>query len=131
MNGLPPVTGENADLARLVFGAYQARCDKPVGVEHGKKGDGTPYEEVFGMINPCRFGDQCEGHACYCNHPDGPRKCRKSWYYGGEERDQDCEYYEPNPHWQEAESGDYYEGRTRTLAHMREQGLVEDREEAE
>lgn len=24
---------------------------------------------------PCRFGNIVEGHACYCHHPHGPRKC--------------------------------------------------------
>jgi len=28
---------------------------------------------------------------------DGPRKCRRTWYTGGEVRDQDCEGYEANP----------------------------------
>ena len=48
---------------------------------------------------PCRFGNLVEGHAVYChNHTwvDAPRKCRRTWYTGGQTRDEDCPGYEPN-----------------------------------
>ena len=25
--------------------------------------------------SPCKFGNIVNGHACYCHHPDGLRKC--------------------------------------------------------
>lgn len=49
---------------------------------------------------PCKFGNRCEGHAVYCHNAEwknAPRKCRRSWYTGGMEKDQDCEGYQPNP----------------------------------
>jgi len=48
---------------------------------------------------PCKFGHLIEGHAVYCHNDtweDAPRKCRRTWYTGGEERDEDCEGYEKN-----------------------------------
>ena len=46
---------------------------------------------------PCRFGNRVEGHAVYC-HNDAwlysPRKCRRTWYTGGEVRDEDCPGFE-------------------------------------
>lgn len=48
---------------------------------------------------PCAYGHRVDGHAVYC-HNDwwlyAPRKCRRSWYTGGETRDEDCEGYRPN-----------------------------------
>lgn len=49
---------------------------------------------------PCKFGHRVENHAVYCHNDkwaDAPRKCRRTWYTGGEVRDEDCEGYEPNP----------------------------------
>lgn len=48
---------------------------------------------------PCKFGHRVEGHAVYCHHDEwvsGPRKCRRSWYTGGEVRDEDCPGFAPN-----------------------------------
>lgn len=47
----------------------------------------------------CKFGNLVEGHSVYCHseNPDAPRKCRRTWYTGGEDKDEDCPYYEPNP----------------------------------
>jgi hypothetical protein len=106
---------DNFDLTRLFLGAYQSREEKPVRVEDG---------EVFGQVNPCRYGEQCGWHACYCNHAKGPRKCRRSWYTGGKEPDAACEHYEANPYWRERET--FEAGRKATIAWLREQGLVED-----
>lgn len=49
---------------------------------------------------PCRFGNLVEGHAVYCHNDawvDSPRKCRRTWYTGGEVRDEDCPGFETNP----------------------------------
>lgn len=48
---------------------------------------------------PCAYGQRVDGHAVYCtNHEweDAPRKCRRTWYTGGEVRDEDCEGFAPN-----------------------------------
>jgi hypothetical protein len=110
--------GKDIDIARAALGAYEGLDEQPVVVRDG---------EVFGMVNPCRFGDQCGTHACYCNHEDGPRKCRCSWFTGGGTPDSECELFEPNPYWQE--QGDYYESRDATVAVMDEKGLVRHEEE--
>ena len=110
------------DIARMAFGAYQSCQDKPVRVEVDPQ---TGKDNLFGMINPCRFGDQCEWHACYCNNEESEyRKCHYSWFTGGSTSDRYCEYYEPNPYWQEV--GDFYESRRATLAYMKGLGLVEE-----
>ena len=47
---------------------------------------------------PCRYGHRVEGHAVYCHNdwwPDAPTKCRRTWYTGGEVRDEDCPGFEP------------------------------------
>lgn len=49
---------------------------------------------------PCKFGHRVECHAVYCHNDkwkEGPRKCRRTWYTGGEVRDEDCEGFAPNP----------------------------------
>lgn len=127
------VTAKNVDLARFAFGAYQAYGAKPVRIERYTDGEGNPGQDIFGQVNPCRFGDQCGGHACYCNHPESTRKCHFSWYYGGERgtEDKDCPFFEANPYWQESESGDYYEGRTLTIAALKEKDMVDDIPEEE
>lgn len=46
---------------------------------------------------PCRHGALVDGHAVYCHNQawkDAPRKCRRAWYTGGVERDEDCEGFE-------------------------------------
>jgi hypothetical protein len=75
--------------------------------------EGEPFVNVVEMIDdgegggfnqPCRFGNLCAGHAVYCHNEKwlyGPRKCRRTWYTGGERRDEDCPGYEPNPHYAE------------------------------
>lgn len=118
------ITQENLDIARIAFGAYQSYGEKPARVEIYIYKDGSSTESVYGQVNPCKFGDQCEGHACYCNNPNAYRKCHCSWYYGGKGLDSKCEYYEPNPYWQEGD-GDFYEQREKTLLYLKSQGLLD------
>lgn len=57
-----------------------------------------------GFDQPCAFGHRVEGHAVYCHNDawsGGPRKCRRTWYTGGEERDEDCPGFCPNPNAQQ------------------------------
>lgn len=53
---------------------------------------------------PCIYGHRVEDHAVYCHNDhwkDAPRKCRQSWYYGGEKgyEDKDCPGFKPNPNY--------------------------------
>ena len=118
------ITNENVDIARWAFGAYQSYANKPASVEVLIYEDGNSIDFIFGQVNPCKFGDQCEGHACYCNHPKAYRKCLCSWYYGDEKLDKKCEFYEPNPYWQNG-GGNFYEQRDKTLLYLKEKGLLE------
>ena len=48
----------------------------------------------------CKFGHRVEDHAVYCHNDqwnDSPRKCRRTWYTGGEIKDEDCPGFQPNP----------------------------------
>ncbi len=48
---------------------------------------------------PCRFGYRVETHAVYCHNERwlySPRKCRRSWYTGGEVSDENCPGYLPS-----------------------------------
>jgi len=57
-------------------------------------------KDACAFDQPCAYGHRVDGHAVYCHNDawlDGPRKCRRTWYTGGEVRDQDCEGYEANP----------------------------------
>lgn len=43
---------------------------------------------------PCKYGNRVETHAVYCHNDqwkDAPRKCRRTWYTGGREKDEDCQ----------------------------------------
>ena len=56
--------------------------------------------EDGGFDQPCIYGNRVESHAVYCHNQDwlyAPRKCHRTWYTGGKERDEDCEGYKPNP----------------------------------
>jgi hypothetical protein len=49
---------------------------------------------------PCKYGNRVDCHAVYCHNtdwPQAPRKCRRTWYTGGEIRDEDCPGFSPNP----------------------------------
>lgn len=75
--------------------------DKPIDVAHmaisaWAMDDGETVE----FDQPCAWGERVGGHAVYCTNDawiDGPRKCRRTWYTGGEFRDEDCEGFKPNP----------------------------------
>lgn len=57
-------------------------------------------EDECAFDQPCGYGHRVDGHAVYCHNekwPDAPRKCRRTWYTGGEVRDEDCEGFWPNP----------------------------------
>jgi hypothetical protein len=57
----------------------------------------TADESAFDQ--PCKYGNRVDGHAVYCHNnewPDAPRKCRRTWYTGGKERDEDCEGFAAN-----------------------------------
>lgn len=48
---------------------------------------------------PCKHGNRVDCHAVYCHNDqwkEAPRKCRRTWYTAGRERDEDCEGFEPN-----------------------------------
>lgn len=83
---------------------YEELTGKP---EFNQDWDGSRMVNLVEMISdegghdqPCRWGNRCDGHAVYCTN-DGwlysPRKCRRTWYTGGEVRDEDCPGYAPNP----------------------------------
>lgn len=45
----------------------------------------------------CAFGCRVESHAVYCESTEcGARKCHRSWFTGGKERDEDCPHFKPN-----------------------------------
>lgn len=60
-------------------------------------------------LSPCRHGNIVSGHACYCHHEKGPRKCPvwrnygeknlSKWHKNGdwnkEDWDGGCKYFEP------------------------------------
>lgn len=48
-------------------------------------------EEI--IPSPCAFGTIVKGHACYCGHEDGPRKCPK---WSRAEPYHTCVLYKPN-----------------------------------
>ena len=42
----------------------------------------------------CKYGNRVESHAVYGHNENWegrPRKCRRTWYTGGEIKDEDCE----------------------------------------
>ena len=64
----------------------------------------TENPEASAFDQPCKFGHRCESHAVYCHNDDwaeGPRKCRRTWYTGSEDRDEDCPGFQPNPEFHE------------------------------
>ena len=57
-------------------------------------------DEDCAFDQPCIYGHRVETHAVYCHNndwKDAPRKCRRTWYTGGETRDEDCPGFKPNP----------------------------------
>jgi hypothetical protein len=68
----------------------------------------TEGDEGGGFNQPCAFGCLAEGHAVYCHNtgwPDSPRKCRRTWYTGGLERDEDCPGFVANPDYKQPDQG--------------------------
>ena len=60
----------------------------------------TAGNDECAFDQPCKYGHRVESHAVYCHNDgwvEGPRKCRRTWYTGGEVKDEDCEGFEPNP----------------------------------
>lgn len=60
---------------------------------------GDDEDEQGGFNQPCRFGNLAPGHKVYCTNAKwlyAPGKCCRTWYTGGEVRDEDCEGYQPN-----------------------------------
>jgi len=48
----------------------------------------------------CRFGHRVGNHSVYCHNrtwQEAPRKCPRTWWSGGEDRDEDCPGYARNP----------------------------------
>ena len=61
-------------------------------------------DEIF-YDQPCKWGCRINSHAVYCENPnwkDAPRKCRRTWYYGGNTKDEDCPGFAQN--WKEKEA---------------------------
>lgn len=57
-------------------------------------------EDECAWDQPCAFGNRVDGHAVYCHNDKwlyAPRKCRRTWYTGGEVKDEDCRGFKPNP----------------------------------
>lgn len=56
-------------------------------------------EDEQSFNQACKYGNLVDGHAvyCHCENPNAPRKCRRTWYTGGEEKDEDCPFFEANP----------------------------------
>ena len=64
-------------------------------------------QEDCAFDQSCKFGHRVEHHAVYCQNDkweDGPRKCRRTWYTGGEDKDEDCEGYKPNLNYRKIKS---------------------------
>lgn len=57
-------------------------------------------EQAFDQ--PCKFGNRVETHSVYCHNEEmNCMKCRRTWYTGGEDKDEDCPGYVPNPEYKE------------------------------
>lgn len=56
-------------------------------------------EDEQSFNQSCAHGNLVKGHAVYCHNEtwaEAPRKCRRTWYTGGEVRDEDCTGFKPN-----------------------------------
>lgn len=57
-------------------------------------------DEEQAFDQPCKYGNRVGCHAVYCHNDDwadSPRKCRRTFYTGGEVKDEDCPGFSPNP----------------------------------
>lgn len=78
-------------------------------VELVDDGDDSAFDQ------PCKHGLRVDGHAVYCHNTgweDAPRKCRRTWYTGGETRDEDCPGYAPNKDYKKEAGDDGPEAKT-------------------
>jgi hypothetical protein len=60
-------------------------------------------DEIF-WDQPCVYGCRIESHSVYCHNDkwrEKPRKCRRTWYTGGEIKDEDCPGFSLNPNYSE------------------------------
>lgn len=60
---------------------------------------GMEGEENCVYDQPCKYGFRIGGHSVYCHNlkwKDAPRKCRRTWFTGGQEKDEDCQGFEKN-----------------------------------
>ena len=63
-------------------------------------------EEDCAFDQPCEYGWRVGGHSVYCENnkwKGAPRKCRRSWFTGGEVKDEDCEGFKKNQDYKEKE----------------------------
>ena len=87
---------------------YEELCGRPEFIEFDEDAACGTTNQIVEMITSdesrfdqlCKFGCLVPGHSVYC-HNDGwlysPRKCHRTWYTGGETRDEDCPGFKPNP----------------------------------
>lgn len=102
--------GDEDPYPKAVRDKYEELCGRPEFVPFDDaKALGTT-ENIVEMLQddesdnafdqPCKYGHRVDGHAVYC-HNEGwlyaPTKCRRTWYTGGEIRDEDCRGFSPNP----------------------------------
>jgi hypothetical protein len=55
-------------------------------------------DDASGFNQVCKYGYLVDGHSVYCHNDSwlyAPRKCRRTWYTGGETKDEDCEGFSP------------------------------------
>lgn len=87
-----PVREVYEKLIGYVPGAPQAPPENLVELMADE--DGSAFDQ------PCAFGHRVDSHAVYCHNTSwlyAPRKCRRTWYTGGEIRDEDCKGFRANP----------------------------------
>ena len=56
-------------------------------------------DEGSAFDQPCHWGNRVGNLSVYCHNKKwlgAPRKCRCTWYTGGEVRDEDCQGYKAN-----------------------------------
>ena len=98
-------SNEYFDMWSIVFHGGIDHMDIPL-LNHNDKG--RYHTNIVELVSdgedcafdqPCAFGHRIESHAVYCHNTkweNAPRKCRKTWYTGGETRDEDCPGFKLN-----------------------------------
>ena len=67
------------------------RFDWAKGLIASMHGDNCAFDQS------CKFGFRVGGHSVYCENENMPcRKCRRTWFTGGEVKDEDCRGFERN-----------------------------------